>query len=114
VTLCGEAEAGARPGHRDIRIENNTFRDCDGTNLLIDFARGVTVSGNTFTGPMRNAVRRGADHIEDLGALIYVGPRTAEVHLKDNTVDRPGTAMAREVGVAKAAGNVTGIKPDRK
>ncbi|HEX3133835.1 MAG TPA: right-handed parallel beta-helix repeat-containing protein, partial [Planctomycetota bacterium] len=114
LTLCGEAEPDARPGHRNIRIENNTFRDCEGTNILIDFAMDVKISGNTFVNPMRTPVKRGADHIEDLGALIYVGPRTFEVHLKDNVVNNPGLALVREVGVARTAGNVTGIKPDRK
>ncbi len=114
LTLCGEAEPAARPGHRHIRIENNTFRDCDGTNLLIDFAVDVGISGNTFVNPMRTPVQRGADHIEDLGALIYIGAHTFDVRLKDNQVNNPGNALVREVGVAKTAGNVIGIKPDRK
>jgi hypothetical protein len=107
LTLCGEAKPGATPGHRGITIAGNTFRECDGTNLLIDFAQGVEVTGNVFEKPMRVASRRGADHTGDLAAAIWVGRLARDVRIAaDNRVVDPGPAFKR---LAAAASEATGV-----
>jgi hypothetical protein len=83
-------------GHQNITIEDNTFQNDDGTNILITSAQNVTIKDNHFVAPMQNETIRGtANHI-DPGALITL-KECSGVAITGNTLTNPGPYFKKEI-----------------
>ena len=108
VCVTGEAAvAGVGWGNRDLVIEHNAFEDCDGCNLLVNDAAGVSVTGNAFVRPMRSPTNRGTGVGVDPTSLIMIEHSDA-VRLSGNAVTTPGPLLRHAVTVAPSATHVTG------
>lgn len=93
-------------GYRDIVISGNRFEECDGPNLTISSADGVTVKDNVFISPMTHAVKFNATMPS--GALVFV-TESKNVKFEGNKVEKPGQFMKTPVvfspGAPAAAGD---------
>ena len=49
--VCCFVFRSCRGVHRDIRIENNTIHEADGSPIRVTSAEGVVISGNTSNMP---------------------------------------------------------------
>ena len=90
LTLLGTGDSPDARGHRDITIENNTFANNDGINVVLDGVEGAVFRDNKFINAQQNETNRGADHY-DIQALIYL-KRAKKVEFKNNVVQRLGAA----------------------
>lgn len=91
----------ARPGgFRNILVEGNRFEECDGPNISISSAIGVTVKNNIFANPMKNTVRFNATM--PANALVYV-TESEDVKFENNVVENPGEFMKRTVDQKSSA-----------
>jgi hypothetical protein len=89
-------------GHQNITIEDNTFQNDDGTNILITSAQDVTIKDNHFVAPMQNETARGtANHI-DPTALITL-KQCSGVTITGNTLTNPGPYFKKEIDAASTA-----------
>jgi len=93
-------------GYRDIVISGNRFEECDGPNLTITSAIGVTVKDNVFINPMIHAVTFNSTMPSD--ALVFV-TESKEVMFRGNKVERPGPFMKHVVTASQTAA-VTGAE----
>ncbi|MEZ0325131.1 MAG: hypothetical protein ACAH95_04435 [Fimbriimonas sp.] len=84
--------------HRNITIENNTFEDIDGINLLVKNTSGVTIRGNTFRRPMRkmSPSDRGKNFNFDQEALVYIAD-SDRVNAAENRVFEAGGQMKKMI-----------------
>ncbi|MEX0986620.1 MAG: hypothetical protein WD052_04010 [Bacteroidales bacterium] len=101
--------AGLRPGHRNILIENNTFEDCDGVNLMIAVAKDVIVKDNKFIRPQQELSHRGKPSGVDPTALIWVF-NSENVHFEGNTVADVGAFGEKMIMVNDFSEKISGIK----
>ncbi len=109
VSILGEGnDKGIAQGHQHITIENNTFEDNDGANLLINGAQDVQVLRNHFLRPQQHPSLRGIDHKVDPAVLISLS-NCDNVTVKDNTVSTPGRAHKSLIQTVPSAINVTGL-----
>ena len=108
VCVTGEADhAGTGWGNRQIAFERNSVEDCDGCNLLINDAAGVTVTANAFVRPDRLPTDRGTAVGVDPTSLIVL-EHCDDVRLTGNTVADPGPQLRHRVAVAPTATHVSG------
>ena len=108
LTVVAEpGDANAR-GHSDLRIENNTFVEDDGVNVVLDGVENVVFRGNTFVNPQTKPNTRGSDFY-DTGALISIG-RAKGVVLQDNMVKGLGAANTALVVAGANASEISGEK----
>jgi hypothetical protein len=84
----------------------NRFEECDGPNLTITSAIGVTVENNVFLRPMTHAVKFNATMPSD--ALVFV-TESKEVTFQGNKVEHPGQFMKHVVTASQTAA-VTGAE----
>ncbi len=99
-------------GHRNIMIENNTFQDDDGANVVISSAQGVTLTGNHFVQPMRHENARGSALGVNPGALIWL-TECSGVKISGNTLSHPGPFLEKDIdstGTANGTGFQDGVK----
>ena len=82
LTVLGEGKG--EPGHRNIVIENNTFEDNNGMNILIHSASDVQIKGNRFIRAQQQSSDRGKDSF-DPTSLIYI-TLSNNVRLEKNTI----------------------------
>jgi hypothetical protein len=95
-------------GHRNITIEDNTFQNDDGTNLLITSAQGVTIKNNHFIQPMQHETERGiANHIDPAALITLI--QCSGVDLSGNTLSNPGPYFKKEIDAAPTASG-TGLQ----
>ncbi len=90
-------------GNREIAISGNDISGVPGPNLIIQWADGVSVTGNTFTSPHLTAV--GSDAIA--GTLVWL-EHCSHVAFSGNTVAQPGPAETSLVVTGKDVDAVTG------
>ena len=95
-------------GHRNILIENNTFEDNNGPNMLIASCDGVTVRNNRFIRPMVIPSKFGRTKGVNPEALIWV-TQAKHVQFLGNTVEAPGAGLKTFVGTSATA-EVTGAE----
>jgi hypothetical protein len=92
-------------GHRNILIENNTFQNNDGANIVVSSAQGVTITGNHFVQPMQQENPRGSGVGVDPTALIWL-TECSGVKISGNTMSDPGPFLKRIVApTATASGS---------
>ena len=103
--LCLVSEGAI--AHQNIAIENNTFSDVNGTVLLIEGGRNVTVVNNHFENVQNKPSRSGEGSKIDTKALIFVD-RCEGVKFEGNTVSGLGPANSVLLKVTPTATNVTG------
>ena len=89
-------------GHRNIVVEDNTFENIDGVNLLISSAEGVVVRNNRFIHPMWKPTDRGQAVGVDMQALIWL-TECSGVTLSGNVVIDPGPELQKKVEVTPTA-----------
>jgi hypothetical protein len=96
--------------HRNITIENNTFEDIDGINLLVKNASGVTIRGNTFNRPMtkKSMSERGKNANFDLESLVYIDD-SDKVNASANRFLNAGTLMRKMIAGPKSMGVESGF-----
>ncbi len=82
-------------------IEDNTFEECAGANLVISSARGVIVRGNRFLRPLHDAPpNTGASfHIAN-NAVIWMAA-SEDITLQNNQVTEPGPFAGEAVQLGK-------------
>jgi len=95
-------------GNRNIVIEGNRSESVVGPNLIIEWADGVTVSGNTF----RNSHEKAVGNDDEAGAVVSLAHCT-NVTLAKNSVIMPGpfqkTLLLLERGVGIVNGREAGV-----
>lgn len=106
ITACEHGRFVPLPGgHRQIVVEDNSFENDDGTNLLVTSAEGVTIRDNHFLQPMENATARGRALQVDPTALIWLA-ECSGVDLAGNVVASPGPYFkSAVVATPTASGN---------
>ena len=78
-------------GHRNVRIEDNVFEECDGINILVACTDGAVVRGNRMIRPMRNFLRMNRhDGLPARGALIQV-LHSRNVTVGENLLEEPSS-----------------------
>jgi hypothetical protein len=90
-------------GNRDITIADNAISGVLGPNLIIHWADGVRVTGNTFTAPHQQAV--GSDAVA--GTLVWL-EHCSGVAFTGNAVVQPGPAETSLVVTGKEVDTVSG------
>ena len=112
ITIAAERDGKYAPlpgGFRNIVVENNTFENCDGPNLVVTSAQGVTLRDNHFVHPMWTdpdpaSVLPGVD----IHALIWL-TQCSGLQLSGITVTQPGPFLQHRI-VAVAPVNGTGVQ----
>ena len=94
-------------GHRNVTVEDNTFEDDDGPNLVVTSAEGVAIRNNRFVRPMENENGRGSAAHVDPHALIWL-TECSGITLAGNTVSDPGPFLKSNV-VATPTATGTGL-----
>jgi hypothetical protein len=92
----GKAFAPLPGGHEKILVADNVFERNSGVNVLISTARDLVLEGNQFIEPMHLRTSRGSSAGMDAGALIWITEADG-VTLRDNTLERPGSYLHREL-----------------
>ncbi len=105
--LAERGDPNAR-GHIDLKIENNTFLEDDGVNVVLDGVENVVFRGNSFVNPQQKPNTRGADFY-NTGALIEIG-RAKGVVLQNNTVKNLGASNTVFVVAGADASEIRGEK----
>ena len=106
LTLLGTGDAPDARGHKNIIIENNSFANNDGINVVLDGIEGAIFRDNKFINAQQTENKRGADHY-DAGALIDV-ERAKNVTFAGNVVQRLGAANRELIKIGKNASDITG------
>ena len=92
-------------------ISGNRFEDCDGPNLTISSAIGVTVENNVFLRPMTHAIKFNATMPSD--ALVFV-TESKDVKFEGNRVENPGTFLKTPVVFSPDTASRAGFTVIRK
>ena len=103
-------------GHRNIIIEDNTFKNNDGANIVVSSAQGVTITGNHFIKPMENPSGRGSALGVDPAALIWV-TQSSGVKISNNILSEPGPYFRRLITTtptASGSGFTNGISSKKE
>ena len=108
LTLLGTGDSPDARGHKNIVIENNTFANNDGINVVLDGVEGAVFRDNKFINAQQTENRRGADHY-DIGALIELG-RAKNVTFAGNVVQRLGVANKELIKIGKDASDIAGAQ----
>ncbi len=108
LTLLGTGDAPDARGHRNITIENNTFANNDGVNVVLDGVEGAVFRDNKFLNAQQVENRRGADHY-NIGALVDVG-RAKNLTFAGNVIQRLGAANTAIAVAGKNASDITGLQ----
>lgn len=102
-------------GHRDVTIENNTFENIDGINLLVSSAERVVIENNRFVNAEANAVP--ATH--HTGALptdvLCFFTECSQINMSKNEVTKPGRFFRELIntsGTVEGTGLGSGTKLD--
>ena len=90
-------------GNRNIVIEGNRIESVVGPNLIIEWADGVTVSGNTF----RNSHEKAVGNDDEVGAVVRLAHCT-NVTLAKNSVTMPGPFQETLLLLGRGVGIVNG------
>jgi hypothetical protein len=79
-----------------VVIEDNTFEDCSGPNVVISSARGVTLRGNRFLRPQHDQPPdTGASYQIPNRAVVWIA-ESQGLELKNNETKDPGPFAAGE------------------
>ena len=89
-------------GHRNIVIEDNTFENDDGPNILVSSAQGVVIRNNRFIHPLWNSNGHGKNLGVDPNALIWL-TECSGIDLSGNVVSDPGPCLKVLVGLVPTA-----------
>ena len=90
-------------GNRNIVIEGNRIESVVGPNLIIEWADGVSVTGNTFTNSHMQTVGNG----DEAGAVVWLTHCT-NIDLSKNSVSNPGLFQRTLLSSGKGVGTVKG------
>jgi hypothetical protein len=94
-------------GHRNIVIEDNTFENDDGPNILISSAQDVVIRNNHFIHPLWKPSEHGKKLGVNNEALVWLTECTG-VQLMGNLVSDPGPYLKKFV-VPTATATGTGF-----
>ena len=83
LTIHGAETSSTADRHHTLTLENNTFSDNDGVQLVLDGLRDTIVRKNSFFNAQKKVNNRGTGHGIDSGALIYIS-RARSLTLKGN------------------------------
>ena len=89
-------------GHQNILIENNTFEDNNGPNLLVTSANGVTVRGNQFIRPMKVPSTFGTAKGINPSALLFF-TQCSNLLLEHNLVFDAGDGLKKLIDTTTTA-----------
>jgi hypothetical protein len=98
-------------GHEKIEIRDNTFENIDLTNLVIRWARDVTISGNRFVKPLQNPSPTGEIGKPfgiDGQAVIFIDESDG-VTLSGNEIVNFGANGKSRLSLSRTAKNVQGV-----
>ena len=96
------------PGFDHIVIENNTFKEIDGPNIVVASARNVTIAGNRFINPQHvPPTMTGDDYKVDHGSVVFIA-QSSNVTLRDNTIVDPGPYLTVPLSLGPGATGVSG------
>jgi hypothetical protein len=98
----------AEGGHKDIQIENNTFENNDGVNVLVSSAKNILFANNQFVHPMWGLSQRGTDCGVDSESLYWITEADG-VLIKANKIIDPGPYLKTTV---KATASVENLQQD--
>ena len=107
ITITGEGSLG----NQNVQILNNTVEDMTAADLVVRWARDVTIRGNRFLNSHQSPSKVGdvgKDTGIDASAIIWLGD-CANIALSENTVRGQGAYATQIVSVAPTALNVTGV-----
>ena len=105
--LAERGDPNAR-GHLNVTIENNTFLENDGVNVVLDGVENLKFLDNRFVRPQRQANTRGADFY-NTGALIQIG-RAKGVVLRGNVIEDLGAANTTLLVTGADASEISGAQ----
>jgi len=91
-------------GHRDVVVEDNTFEQNDGVNVIVTSAQAVKFRNNHFIAPMQH-LAVGVDSRLDAFSLFWVD-QSRNVSLENNDVIQPGQFMRTVLTATKTTQNV--------
>jgi hypothetical protein len=81
----------------NILIEDNTFEECSGPNIVASSVRGLTIRGNRFIRPQHDKPpETGASYQIAKDAVMWVA-ESGGVELKDNSIVDPGPFAGEQV-----------------
>ena len=89
-------------GHRNITVEDNTFNNNDGTQIVLTSAQDVTIQNNHFVSPMQHENPRGSGIGINPGALIWL-TECSGVKISGNTVSNPGPYFKKDIDATPTA-----------
>ena len=95
-------------GHRNLLISGNTFRDCQGPNLLITSAQGVRIEDNTFERPMTVASTFGQNQGVDPTALVWVH-ESSGITAHGNRISGAGAGLVNVVTATASVPDASGL-----
>ncbi|MCW1924085.1 right-handed parallel beta-helix repeat-containing protein [Luteolibacter arcticus] len=98
ITAGGGAQQLRAPAvFANIVIEDNTFEDCSGPNLVISSAKGVKVRGNRFIRPHHDKPDgTGGSYGIASNAVIWTA-QCEDVEMKNNPITEPGSFCGEKV-----------------
>jgi hypothetical protein len=117
LTIFGYLTSGYVPqpgGHRDFTIEDNTFEDNDGVNLLITSLQDAVIRNNRFVRPMYHPDTLGMEKKVETDSLVWM-TECSGVAFSGNSVVRPGPEMkhiVRATETAQGTGFDTGFSAE--
>ena len=91
-------------GHEGVIIEDNTFENNDGINLLLSSSTDVQIRRNRFIRPMHVPARKAGTIEINYAALIWIA-HTRHVTMENNRLQSPGSCLEK---VVDRVGDVTG------
>jgi len=98
ITAGGAAQQLRAPAvFANVVIEDNTFEDCSGPNLVISSARGVKVTGNRFIRPHHDKPDGTGASYGIAGNAVIWTTRCEDVEMKDNPITDPGSFCGEQV-----------------
>ena len=81
----------------NILIEDNTFEECSGPNIVASSVRGLVIRGNRFIRPQHDKPpETGASYQIAKSAVVWVA-ESDNVALKDNSIVDPGPFAGEQV-----------------
>lgn len=90
----------------NVLIENNTFEECSGPNLVISSARDVTVRGNRFIRPLQDTPpETGASYQIAKDSIIWIN-ESEDVRLEKNEITDPGSHVREAIHIGSETKNV--------
>jgi hypothetical protein len=96
-------------GHRNITIENNTFQNNHGINLLVSSAEDVTIRGNRFVEPSFQPTSISEHLTAPTDVLLYF-TECKNIVLSNNSVIAPGPNLRRLVETGVAVEGAKGLR----